>query len=54
MLAFNEKHADKSVRATRVPSDTMVERLARELWEFGERVRIETLNRQERTRRSRA
>jgi len=54
VLAFNEKHADKSVRATRVPSDTMVERLARELWEFGERVRIETLNRLERTGRSRA
>ncbi len=54
VLAFKKKHADKSVRATRAPSDTMVERLARELWEFGEQVRIETLNRQERTRRSRA
>jgi len=53
VLAFKRKNADKSVRATRAASAAAVEALSRALWEFGEQVRIETLNRQERTRRPR-
>ena len=53
VLAFKKKHAGGGARATRTPSATTVEKLSRALWEFGEQVRIETLNRQARTRRPR-
>ncbi len=53
VLAFKRKNADRSVRATRAPSETTIKNLSRALWEFGEQVRIESLNRQERTRRLR-
>ena len=53
LLAFKKKHADGGVRATRAPSATTVEKLSRALWEFGEQVRLETVNPQARTRRPR-
>ena len=53
VLAFKKKHAGGGARATRAPSETTVKKLSRALWEFGEQVRIETLNRRERTRRPR-
>ena len=53
VLTFKKKHAGGGARATRAPSETTVKNLSRALWEFGEQVRIETLNRQERTRRLR-
>ena len=53
VLAFKKRHAGRGARATRAPSETTVKNLSRALWEFGEQVRIETLNRPERTRRLR-
>jgi beta-N-acetylhexosaminidase len=53
VLAFKRKLAGGGARATRAPSETAVKKLSRALWEFGEQVRIETLNRQARTRRPR-
>jgi beta-N-acetylhexosaminidase len=53
VLAFKKKHPGGGARGTRAPSETTVKKLSRALWEFGEQVRIETLNRQKRTRRPR-
>jgi len=53
VLAFKRKQLDRRLRAARAPSETAVKRLSRALWEFGEQVRIETVNRQARTRRPR-
>jgi beta-N-acetylhexosaminidase len=39
--------AGKSARATRAPSSALVERLSRRLWEFGEQVRLEALDRED-------
>jgi beta-N-acetylhexosaminidase len=49
VMAFKKKNA-KILRAKRVPSRAAVERLARRLWEFGEQVRLEALDREERRR----
>jgi beta-N-acetylhexosaminidase len=46
VLAFKKKSA-KIFRNTRPPSAAPVERLSRKLWEFGEQVRLESLNRLE-------
>jgi beta-N-acetylhexosaminidase len=53
VLAFKRKLAGGGARATRAPSETTVKNLSRALWEFGEQVRIETLDRQKRTPRLR-
>jgi len=50
VLAFKRKNAGGGARATREPSATAVEKLSRALWEFGEQVRLEALNRQESAR----
>jgi len=39
--------AGKSARATRAPSAAVVEKLSRKLWEFGEQVRLEGLDRED-------
>ncbi len=44
VLAFKKKSA-KLLRRTKEPSSGAVEKLSRRLWEFGEQVRLETLNR---------
>ena len=44
VLAFKKQSA-KRLRKTKPPSTTTVERLSRKLWEFGEQVRLEALNR---------
>jgi beta-N-acetylhexosaminidase len=58
VLAFKKKWrkalAGKSARATPTPSAAMVQKLSRKLWEFGEQVRLETLNRKQDVRRPRA
>lgn len=46
--AFKKKWA-KTLRATKAPSATTIEKLSRQLWEFGEQVRLEALNREERS-----
>jgi beta-N-acetylhexosaminidase len=46
--------AGTSARATRAPSTTMVEKLSRRLWEFGEQVRLEPFSRRADKRRSRS
>jgi beta-N-acetylhexosaminidase len=46
VLAFKKKSA-KLLRRKAAPSSATVERLSRKLWEFGEQVRLETLNRAE-------
>jgi beta-N-acetylhexosaminidase len=46
VLAFKKKSAT-ILRRGKKPSPAAVERLSRKLWEFGEQVRIEALNRQE-------
>jgi beta-N-acetylhexosaminidase len=48
-LAFKKKSA-KILRKTQAPSPAMVEKLSRQLWEFGEQVRLEALNRAENDR----
>jgi len=53
VLAFKKNHAGGGARATRAPSATTVGKLSRALWEFGEQVRLETLNRRGRARRTR-
>lgn len=49
VMAFKKKSA-KILRQTKPPSATAVEKLSRKLWEFGEQVRLEVLNRQENVR----
>jgi beta-N-acetylhexosaminidase len=46
VLAFKKKSA-KMLRAGKLPSGASVERLSRSLWEFGEQVRLEGLDREE-------
>lgn len=46
--------AGRIARATRGPSNTMVEKLSRRLWEFGEQVRLEPFSRRADKRRSRS
>jgi beta-N-acetylhexosaminidase len=51
VLAFKEKAFDKRVAARRrtlVPTSARVEKLTRQLWEFGEETRLATLAREER------
>jgi beta-N-acetylhexosaminidase len=49
VLAFKKKSA-KFLRRTAAPYPATVERLSRKLWEFGEQVRLEALNRAESNR----
>ncbi len=46
VLAFKKKSA-KLLRGNAAPSSATVERLSRKLWEFGEQLRLEALNRAE-------
>jgi beta-N-acetylhexosaminidase len=46
VLAFKKKSA-KILRSAKCPSTATVEKLSRRLWEFGEQVRLEVLNRAE-------
>jgi beta-N-acetylhexosaminidase len=46
VLALKQK-SRKILRQTKSPSTATVEKLSRKLWEFGEQVRLEVLNRQE-------
>src|SRR5712692_9683293 len=51
VLAFKKKTFDKksmAARRTPAPTSARVERLARQLWEFGEEIRMATLAREER------
>lgn len=50
VLAFKKKSA-KLLRRKAAPSAAIVERLSRNLWEFGEQVRLEALDRRENDRR---
>jgi beta-glucosidase-like glycosyl hydrolase len=52
VLAFKEKSA-KMLQEIKAPSAAAIEKLSRKLWEFGEQVRLEALNRQEGARFSR-
>jgi hypothetical protein len=45
-LGFKKKSA-KILRKAKPPSAAMLEKLSRKLWEFGEQVRLEALNREE-------
>jgi beta-N-acetylhexosaminidase len=45
VLAFKKKHLAK--RRTQVPTAARVEKFSRQLWEFGEEIRLATLDRQE-------
>jgi beta-N-acetylhexosaminidase len=56
VVAFKKKsaEADRSARSTRTPSNAMVEKLSRRLWEFGEQVRLEPFSRQADKRRARS
>ena len=49
VLAFKKKSAN-ILRRTKAPSSATVEKLSRNLWEFGEQVRLEALNRARRMR----
>jgi beta-N-acetylhexosaminidase len=49
VLTF-KKQSMKTPRKTKSPSDSIVERLSRNLWEFGEQMRLESLVRQEKVR----
>ncbi len=49
VLAFKKKSA-KVLRRTKDPSPATLEKLSRKLWEFGEQVRLEALNRTENDR----
>jgi len=49
VLAFKKKSA-RLLRQTKSPSAATIEKLSRKLWEFGEQVRLETLNRVENPR----
>ena len=53
VLVFKKKWA-KMLRRTKSTSAARVEKLSRKLWEFGEQVRLEDLNRDEDARRTRA
>jgi beta-N-acetylhexosaminidase len=46
VLALKKKSA-KILSLTKIPSTAKVEKLSRELWEFGEQIRLEALNRAE-------
>ncbi len=46
VLAFKRKSA-KILRKAKSPSAATIEKLSRKLWEFGEQVRLEALNRAE-------
>lgn len=50
VAAFKKKR-NGMLRAGQAPSEAVVEKLSRRLWEFGEQVRIEALNRAESGRR---
>jgi beta-N-acetylhexosaminidase len=52
VLAFKKK-STKILRRAKAPSTAMVEKLSRRLWEYGEQVRLDILDREE-TSRSRA
>jgi len=52
VLAFKKKWA-KILRPQKAPSAATAEKLTRKLWEFGEQVRLETLEREEHSRRPR-
>ena len=49
VLAFKRK-STKTLRRVKDPSLAMVEKLSRNLWEFGEQVRLEALDREENDR----
>jgi hypothetical protein len=49
VLGFKKKSA-KLLRGKAAPSSATVERLSRKLWEFGEQVRLEALERAENVR----
>ncbi len=49
LIAFKKKRA-KLLRAGKAPTQTIVEKLTRQLWEFGEQIRLEALNRAEESR----
>jgi len=49
VLAFKKKSV-KMLHAAKTPPAATVEKLSRKLWEFGEQVRLEALNREEGTR----
>lgn len=49
VLAFKKKWV-KKLRASKAPSEKMVEKLTRNLWEFSEQVRLEALDREESAR----
>ena len=49
VLAFKKK-SRKMMRAGKLPSATSVGKLSRKLWEFGEQVRLENMNREENAR----
>lgn len=52
VLAFKKKHK-KELRRTKAPTALLIEKLSRQLWEFGEQVRLGPLSRREdRLRRS--
>jgi beta-N-acetylhexosaminidase len=53
VLAFKKKSV-KTLRLTKAPAAATVQKLTRALWEFGEEVRLETLNREESDTRRRA
>jgi hypothetical protein len=46
VLAFKKKHLKRS--RTGAPTAHHVEKLTRQLWEFGEEIRLATLDREER------
>ncbi len=46
VLAFKKKWK-KELRPSKAPSSTVIEKLSRRLWEFGEQVRLECLDREE-------
>jgi len=52
VLGFKKKWA-KMLQRAKTPSQTTVANLSRKLWEFGEQVRIEAMNRAENARRPR-
>jgi beta-N-acetylhexosaminidase len=53
VLAFKKKSA-KTLRQAKSPSAATIGRLSRNLWEFGEQVRLEALNREENDREENA
>jgi beta-N-acetylhexosaminidase len=53
VIAFKKKWA-KILRSGKAPTLAVVEKLTRNLWEFGEQVRLEPLSRREDRRRTRA